>query len=103
MTAARRPVLVAYDIRDDARRAGMANVLRPLGGRLQQSLWAVVPGEAPERFAAGLTSLLDGDDRLRTHRPCPSCWREIRARPATPDPFGWLDGQIVAGPPRPER
>lgn len=88
-------MLVAYDITDDRRRGGMANVLRPVGGRLQQSLWAVTPDEGITRFAAGLASLLEPGDRLRVHRPCPSCWAAVASRPAIPDPLGWLRPQIV--------
>jgi CRISPR/Cas system-associated endoribonuclease Cas2 len=91
-------LLVAYDITDDTRRAGMANVLRPVGGRLQQSLWTVTPAAGLTRFAAGLASLLEPGDRLRVHRPCPACWAAIEPRPATPDPLGWLHPQILTPP-----
>lgn len=92
-----RPLVVHYDIGDDARRAKVVAALRPVAAREQQSVWIVAPTARlhPGRVLLGLVGLIDEGDRLLVHAPCADCLGMARCRSATPDPFGWYRPQVV--------
>lgn len=79
-----RPVVVVYDIGDDARRARVRAVLGPIADRFQYSGWLVpaTPGLSAGRVAAMLDAVIGRGDRVRVLGPCPACRRRARWLPA---------------------
>lgn len=66
-------LLVAYDIRDDARRDRVARTLLHRGRRVQYSVFLVHRGTA-EEIAVAIAPLLDhAEDDVRIHPLCAGC------------------------------
>ncbi len=94
----RRPLVVAYDVTDDARRERVRTALRPAANWCQQSVWVIGPtsGLAADAVRDALGALLGPGDRLRVYGLCADCLRACRWAPDRPEPFGWYGPQVVA-------
>jgi CRISPR-associated protein Cas2 len=67
------PLLVAYDIPDDRRRAKVALVLGRFGRRIQYSVFLLRRGSADD-VARALADVVDGrEDNVRIQPICGSC------------------------------
>jgi CRISPR-associated endonuclease Cas2 len=96
-----RPILVLYDIVDDARRNRIRAVLGDLGDRIQQSGWLIAAGGnvAADSLVAVLAGFAGTGDRIRVYSPCPSCTRDARWLPVG-QPFtvatvpGWVVSSV---------
>ncbi len=77
------PVLVFYDIADDADRAAVYDVLSSVGTWVQRSTWVLpaVPAGAVGRVVQLLVELVEPGDRILAVQPCPTCRRTVRAVP----------------------
>lgn len=81
-----RPLLVFYDVHDDADRDDLRGALRVGGYRLQQSVWAIPPTRTrPDRVVTVLGDLLADDDRLLVIAPCDRCLADVLVHPAGAD------------------
>ncbi|MGH3623678.1 MAG: hypothetical protein ACRDQ5_18105 [Sciscionella sp.] len=78
-----RPVVVVYDVADDARRARVRELLGPVADRFQRSGWLVpsVVGMSAAQVHGMLSSVVEPGDRLRVQAPCPGCRRRARWLP----------------------
>lgn len=67
--------VVAYDIRDDKRRARVAQRLEQAGVRVQESVFELPVSRAAELrcLRKELTALTRPEDNLRFYRLCPGC------------------------------
>ena len=82
------PLLVAYDVFDDARRDRVRNALAPMAFWYQRSLW-VLPGPRPtlDALAEGLGWLVERSDKLLLTVPCGPCQRGALWAPAPDVPW----------------
>lgn len=94
----RRPVVVVYDIGDDARRARIRALLGPIADRFQYSGWLVPAAEgiSAHRVAAVLGNVTGRGDRVRIYGPCARCLRQARWLPAgQPHSLETANGWVV--------
>jgi CRISPR-associated endonuclease Cas2 len=72
--------VVAYDIRDDGRRAKVANCLLSYGGRIEASVYELwlAPKQLERMWGAVLKLVRDGD-LVRCYTICGSCQTKIRS------------------------
>lgn len=79
-TPVARPAFVSYDIRGNADRARVRQVLREYGDWIQQSLWVAVPVSAQrtEALARHCADELEPGDRLLIQRPCTRCLGDVQ-------------------------
>ncbi len=73
-------VVVSYDIRDDRRRARVAEILLGYGARIQASVYELWLDErALERLWAAVGRQVAAEDLVRCYVLCGTCVRRIRS------------------------
>ncbi|WP_261553708.1 CRISPR-associated endonuclease Cas2 [Frankia tisae] len=89
------PLVVVYDITEDARRDQVRAALRPFADRFQQSGWYLPAGSGltANSVHTGLRGMLAEGDRLGVWQLCPECWRSARWLPE----HAWRPAQALPG------
>ncbi len=81
--------IVAYDVKDDKRRAELFKFLKEMGFHMQYSVFeGRLPPESIVRLRYGIRRIISGEDRVALIQLCEACSRKVERFGAQGEPPG---------------